>query len=441
MTTSWRRVSPVLLSLLVPLAACSDDQVDFPDGSSGAGGTQADAAADISNPDTSTGGGGNGGSGGAGGSAGEGGSAGNPPADARDTSFDACCGPDIRRDVAPDSNGEDGLPPDAPEPDGQFDDATADGSDDATSEDAATCESHCASGVCDINGDCKPCVKDDECTGGRVCNAGTCGARCGDGGAACAGNLVCCNEHCVDTTRDPAHCGACTTTCSETQFCGNAGAPVCKENILANVCNTKRATFLLDGLSDDDGASNVLKTAISTLCVPAPTSTSVLQTVSTSVNNTTGQPLVGGGELLVSAGGDSWQNMVRYLETSRTSPVYNETDGVTQLQWKHRGGLADGGDSVLQTIPLSMVTANHDYFLIEVVKDPISGSFSLVVYGIESPGTKAGAFYFANTMLPSIVSDAATTFTQAWYIVEWTASDSGTSPGAGDTFTILNSGM
>jgi hypothetical protein len=292
-----------------------------------------------------------------------------------------------------------------------------------------------------MNGNCTPCVRDDECTGARVCNAGTCGPRCGDGGVACTGNLVCCTDHCVDITRDPQHCGACATTCSATEFCGNASTPACKDNLLRNICNIKKATFLLNGLSADDTSSNILKSAIATLCVPLPALTSVDQTMSTAINPTTGQPLAGGGELLVAAGGDSTQRLVRYLETSRTSSVYNESDGTTVLEFKRRGGAPDGGDAVLQTVTLSTISASHDFFLVYVVKEPISGTLSLVVYGIDSPGTRAGAFYFANVILPSVVDADVATFTQAWYLYEWTSADAGAGPSMADTFREVAAGL
>jgi hypothetical protein len=434
MRTSWR-VGAFFLGL-VPLAGCSDDDVTFPPNDAAVD-AAVDAAPDVPAPRPDADG---------------------AAPDRNDVSIDSIDvtpdhtdtglpetpGPDnvdVSTDPMPDvaddgADGGDGGENDvAPEPDATNDVA------DATSEDSPpTCAERCASGVCDSNGNCTPCVKDDECTGGRVCNAGTCGPRCGDGGAACTGNLVCCNEHCVDTTRDPRYCGACGTTCSATQFCGNASTPVCRDVLLRNVCNTKRGTLLLDG-TDDDDASQVLRTAIQTHCVPVPVLTTVGQGLSTAINPTTGQPLVGGGELLVAAGGDSWQLLVRWLETSGTSHVYNTTDGTTRLEWKRRGGSGDGGDTVLKLVDLTMVNASHDFFLLEVVKDPISGTFSLVVYGVDSAGTRAGAFYFANVMLPSIVGDAATPFTNAWYIYEWTGADGGTTPSMSDTFTEIASGM
>lgn len=446
MRSPWRRVAGGILSFLVLLAACSESDTQF-----GPVDAANEAAAETG-PDES---------------------------DRADARVNADAGPadttpdlstdlvvDVKLDTVDDADntevGADTDLPDAPPPDASDDKTSIDvtgidefadvvsepaiDADDAGrdvfSEDAGMCASHCASGVCDINGDCKPCIKDDECTGGSVCNTGTCGPRCGDGGVVCTGNLVCCSEHCVDTTRDPQHCGACGSTCSSAQFCGNASTPACRDNVLRNVCNTKKATFLLDGLSDDDASSGVLEDAISRLCVPRPVLTSVNQSTSVAINNTTGQPLVGGGELLVATGGDSTQLLVKYLETSRTSPVYNETVGATQFDWKRRGGAADGGDAVIKTVTLSTITPTHDYFLAEVVKDPQSGTFSLVVYGIGGPGTRAGAFYFGNVMLPNIVGADVTTVTQVWYLYEWTSTgppDAG--PSMADTFMQIDSGM
>jgi hypothetical protein len=424
----------VILSLLVSLAGCAEDDVQFP---------PADAASDVAVTDMSV----------------------DPSVDAgrSDTPPDISTDPgiDVRIDGTVDRADPPGdAAPDATAPDSS-DDTTVDvpGSDDATpdtaddaavdsddshdavSEEAGTCASRCASGVCDTNGDCTPCLKDDECTGGRVCNAGTCGPRCGDGGVACTGNLVCCTDHCVDTTRDPQHCGACTTTCTASQFCGNASTPTCRDNILRHVCNTKKATFLLDGQVEDDAAANVIRTAVAAHCVPVPVLTSVDQMMSVAINTTTGQPLAGGGELLVAAGGDSTQRLVAYLEDSRTSAIYNESDGIAELHFRRRGGAADGGDAIIRTVTLSTLNATHDFFVVYVVKDPVSGTFSLVEYGVNSPGTRAGAFYLANVILPDIVGADVPAFTQAWYLYEWTMADGGAGPTLADTFTQIAAGL
>lgn len=303
---------------------------------------------------------------------------------------------------------------------------------DALSEAGGTCASRCASGVCEANGDCKRCVNDDECTGGRVCGSGVCAPRCGTGRSACAAPFACCNEHCVDTTIAPQHCGACGMACSGTQFCSNVVAPsACKSDTLANVCASKKATFLLDGLQADQEASAVVQAAILARCAPPPVAMTSSQSVSGAINTTTGRPIAGGGELLVAVGGDSAQRLVNYLEDSGLSRVYNEYDGLNTTWFKRR----DANSSVVATITMSTLSATHDYFLVELVFDRASGTLALVLYGLDVPGTRAATFHFANTMLPSIA-----TFSQNWYLYEWSGTSAG-GPSAADTFTLLASGM
>jgi hypothetical protein len=95
---------------------------------------------------------------------------------------------------------------------------------------------------------------------------------------------------------------------------------------------------------------------------------------------------------------------------------------------------------VLRVVPLP-VSATHDFFVVYVAKDFTSGTFSLVIYGVDFAGTRAGAFYFANVMLPSIVAADVTTFTEAWYLYEWTMADGGAGPSLADTFTQIAAGM
>ena len=378
MRASGRRRA-VAFSIVVPLVGCSDSEGLAP--ADDAAGTSADAAADVRADLTA-------------------------PVDAPVDGKDVANLADRSVDVAS-------------------------GARDATSEGAGTCESQCASGVCDTNGDCKRCVKDQECKAGRVCGSGICAPRCGDGGVACTGSFVCCNEHCVDTTLDPKHCGACGTACPAAQFCANASPPpVCKSTILAHACNSKKATFLLDGLQADQEATVVVHAALTARCTPPPLAMTISQSVSGAINTTTGQPVVGGGELLVAVGGDFAQRLVNYLEDSGTTQVYNEYDGLSTLWFKRR----DANNTVLATVTKSTLTPTHDYFLVEVVLEPISGTLSLVIYGADSPGTKAGAYYFANTILPSIA-----TYTQSWYLYEWMGMNADAGPA--DTFTLLASGM
>lgn len=58
------------------------------------------------------------------------------------------------------------------------------------------------------SGACTP-----DCAPGTVCQAGTCVPGC-DGGHPCDSGKTCCSSQCVDTTTDPAFCGACDGACA-----------------------------------------------------------------------------------------------------------------------------------------------------------------------------------------------------------------------------------
>jgi len=68
-------------------------------------------------------------------------------------------------------------------------------------------------------------------SGGSGAMGGASGAAGAGGNATCGGGLTDCNGTCVDTTSNPAHCGACGTACSSDLECKNghckAITPVC----------------------------------------------------------------------------------------------------------------------------------------------------------------------------------------------------------------------
>jgi hypothetical protein len=140
-----------------------------------------------------------------------------------------------------------------------------------------------------------------------------------------------------------------------------------------------------------------------------------------------GRPIVGAGTLLVATGGPNVQKVVSYLEVN-ASPVRFRADA-THFYFDRR----DSTNIVTALVTDS--TANHDYFLVELVKDPTTGSLTLVAYGFEPPGTAAAAWYFANTVMPQ--SGGSPT---GWYVVEWTDTNGNGIPDATDTFTVMLSG-
>nr|MBK7066715.1 hypothetical protein [Deltaproteobacteria bacterium] len=79
---------------------------------------------------------------------------------------------------------------------------------------------------------CVQCVVDDHCPAGTRCTGSVCVPGC-DAARACPTGLTCCSGGCVDTTRNPASCGACGTACA---------APNAEPGCVAGVCAVARCT-------------------------------------------------------------------------------------------------------------------------------------------------------------------------------------------------------
>lgn len=281
----------------------------------------------------------------------------------------------------------------------------------------------CESQRCLPSHDCFECLSDSECGEGRLCGTGVCSPPCTgntspDGGACCSGRAV-------ELARDDAHCGSCTTACSATQFCtGTACAPLA----LSSVCSTPVANVLYDGLSIDDQVAASLGTTLSSVCSPGLTVNAwPSNDAGVLLNTTTGQPWAHGGALFAIAGGPFGQKLVGYLERSAVSEVKfssNATDNVLMRQ----------SGAVLVQAPFGQTSATHDWFVLELVKQPSRGSPSLVAYGFGPQGTMAAQYYLQTQIIPSL-----NTFTKAWYVIEWT-DGAAVGVGAGDTFTLVASG-
>lgn len=275
----------------------------------------------------------------------------------------------------------------------------------------------CASGVCGANHDCEQCVADSECAEGRVCSLGSCTDKCSDENECSSGS--CCAEHCVDTTSNVNHCGGCDIACSEAQFCGVSG---CTDTMLSNVCEQGKAVALLDGLSTDDPATRALLATLGGCSTP-PTTREVSQDERDVINPDTGRLIAAGTELIVAAGGDFGQKLVNYFETAAIAPVFDTVSG-DNLEFH----LRDGGQAIV-SVPAKSITDKHDYFVVELVRDPTTGAVALVTYGLGSPGTNAAVWYFANVMFADREN-----LTSDWYVYQWDDTDEVAGPSAGDEF-------
>jgi hypothetical protein len=231
-------------------------------------------------------------------------------------------------------------------------------------------------------------------------------------------------------SRDYRNCLACGVECAADQFCGNAG---CRPAVIASVCDSANVTFLLDGLSVDEATVPTLSAGIVAGCSPTPAVRSVTQAVAGTINAITGRPVVGSGDIQVVVGGPYGQRLIRYLEATGVTAVYNTYDGST-AQYNVRG--ANGGaPTVVVNATAAALTDGHSYFVIEMVPDPSTGTLAFALYGFTSPGTVAATYYFLNEMLP-----ARATFDKSYYVYEWTNVDADLQPSSADTFHLVASG-
>jgi hypothetical protein len=87
------------------------------------------------------------------------------------------------------------------------------------------------------------------------------------------------------------------------------------------------------------------------------------------------------------------------------------------------------------TAPVSNLTQHHDYFYIELVVEPQSGTLCLGAVGILDPGTTAAGYWIANQVVPNRAS-----YPDAWYVYEWTDTNNDGVADTGDTFALIAHG-
>jgi hypothetical protein len=280
----------------------------------------------------------------------------------------------------------------------------------------------CASGVCLPTHDCAHCLDDAECSGQKLCGSGVCSDPCG----ACASGLVCCEPRCVDMQRDIGNCGACGTACASKDFCAPAG---CLPALISNLCALGAASALLDGAPADDRAAADVLRALEARCAPAPATRALEQGGADVINPANGRVVVSGGELLVLAGGPYFNKTAGFLEKERSSPVYNGGAYPT-IQF-----IRSADDAVVASSTFPESTASHDTIVIQVAREPTTGTLGLMLYGFHPNGTLAAAWHFVHVMAADLASYPA-----AYYVYDWTDTNADQVPNAGDTWRLLGSG-
>lgn len=249
------------------------------------------------------------------------------------------------------------------------------------------------------------------------------GIPCGDGGE-CSASLSCCASFCVDTRKDPNHCAACGTACGSKRFCSGTA---CREVVFSSICDNPSAVVIKDPFDLDNMAAARIGAALMAACMPAPAVVEKDQGAP-DVLDPEGRPLAGGSTSYLTGGGAFGQRLIEYLDKAALTPLWITGDG-TNITFRNR---MTGQDVV--TAPRTTLNDGHDYFLVEVVVEPESGTLVIAVMGLLAPGTAAAGFWVSTEMVPKY-----TTLTDAWYVFEWT--DSGDQiPNAADTFRLIAQG-
>jgi hypothetical protein len=254
-----------------------------------------------------------------------------------------------------------------------------------------------------------------------------CAASANDAGAVCPGTLSCCGGYCTDTSKDPRNCGSCGNACAPAQFCTGTA---CTDAVLKNLCGNAQATVVFDPFPGDNDAGEQLVSAVAKGCVPATGIRSVDQGAGMAEDPATGRPLTGPGDTLVAGGGLFGQKGVAYMESQGLTPLVIGSNGVNNIEIRNTKT-----NAVLVSVSNTMLTAHHDYVVLEVSVEPMSGTLCFFGYGLGLPGTAAAAFYYENKVVPNRGMYPGT-----WYLYEWTDTDNNGAASAGDTFTLLGSG-
>ena len=260
----------------------------------------------------------------------------------------------------------------------------------------------CASGLCNAKHECEPCTDDTECSGGNVCGTGVCRPACTTAGQCGDAGLDCCGGHCVDTAADIGNCLGCGMACSAVQFCGTGG---CAAVALSNVCANSKTTKLLNGQAADDASNAVIQNGLTSVCSPAPIASSASQEMPGIINPSTGQSVIGPGNLITATGGYIVEKLVKFLDSVGATPI-QLVQG--DIQWEYHTRIETGGGAdasvlgpVVASIPYTQITDSHDLFLLEMARNPSTGTLVLIAFGQTYQGTAAAALYFASTVLPN----------------------------------------
>jgi len=192
----------------------------------------------------------------------------------------------------------------------------------------------------------------------------------------------------------------------------------------ASLCLDQRVTVILCNAALDDNIAMVVPATLAAACATSPTTTTVQQTDPGVLAPVTRQPLIPSTELGVMVGGDGPQEGLSYL-------VQNDTPVIWTVGTRATIQVRATGATIINMVNYGPA---HDYGVIMMVRDAVTGTRYLSLQGPGGAGTAASGYWFNTVMAPTLSSD-----THTWYVIDWMDTDTSNSPSSGDTFTILAS--
>ena len=119
---------------------------------------------------------------------------------------------------------------------------------------------------------------------------------------------------------------------------------------------------------------------------------------------------------------------MQYLEVAASNVVEGVEPVTGNYTFTTRAGV------LITSFPESTLTATHDYFIVQILKDPLRGALVVSVSGIGWQGTPAAVAYFNNALVTELASTSRSF--NDYLMVEWTDNGDGVK-GMNDTFTVL----
>jgi hypothetical protein len=209
---------------------------------------------------------------------------------------------------------------------------------------------------------------------------------------------------------------------------GTIDASLPPPRVFADICRFTSGVIVKNGAVEDEVLGPPLGMALARHCQNGATFIEKSQDDPTVLVPATGRPLIGPTQLGVLIGGEYYGRAVGYLD-SVDSPVAVSQSGNNYTATNRATG------QVIRTWDLTQLHNAHDFVIVQVIREPTSGSFLVHECGHFLNGTRAGAYYLDTVLGPGLATD-----TRTFYVVEWTDQNGDQLPNAGDTFALVASG-